>query len=80
MRTSLFYKLKKRGVPKSTLHDRISGKVSHGVKPGPKPLLSVVEFANFLVEVAQAGYGKTRKEVRYIAGNVAVDKMEKRIH
>ena len=57
------------------MHDRISGKVSHGDKPGPKPLLSAVEegeFANFLVEVAQAGYGKTRKEVRYIAGSVDV--------
>ena len=77
MRTPLFYELlsKKHGVPKSTLHDRISGKVSHGDKPGPKPLLSAVEegeFANFLVEVAQAGYGKTRKEVRYIAGSVDV--------
>ena len=26
------------------------------------------------MEVAQAGYGKTRKEVRHIAGRVAVDK------
>ena len=41
---------KKYDVPKSTLHDRISGKVHHGDKPGPKPLLSAVEeseFANF---------------------------------
>ena len=62
---------KDHGVPVSTLHDRISGKVSHGDKPGPKPLLSAVEeqeFATFLVEVSQAGYGKTRKEVRSIAG------------
>ena len=68
---------KKRGVPKSTLHDRISGKGNHGDKPGPKPLLSAAEeseFANFLVEVSQAGYGKTRREVRQIAGRVAVDK------
>ena len=62
MRTLLFYE---HGFPKSTLHDRISGKVSHGDKPGPKPLLSAVEeseFAKFLVEVTQAGYGKTIKE------------------
>ena len=68
---------KKHGVPKSTLHDRISGKVSHGDKPGPKPLLTAAEegeFADFLVEVSQAGYGKTRREVRQIAGRVAVDK------
>ena len=71
---------KKHGVPKSTLHDRISGKVSHGEKPGPKPLLTAAEeseFADFLVEVSQAGYGKTRREVRQIAGRVAVDKGKK---
>jgi len=68
---------KNRDVPKSTLHDRISGKVSHGIKPGLKPLLSAAEeseFANFLIEVSQAGYGKTRREVRKIAGRVAADK------
>ena len=46
-------------VPKSTLHDRISGKVKHGDKPRPKPLLAAAEeneFAIFLVEVSQAGY------------------------
>ena len=59
------------GVPKSTLHDRVSGRVSHGHKPGPKPYLSVAEekeFANFLVDVAKAGYGKTRQQIRNIAG------------
>ena len=78
--TPILQAAKKHGVPKSTLHDRISGKVSHGDKPGPKPLLSSIEeseFANFLVEVAQAEYGKTRKEVQYIAGNIAVDKGKK---
>ena len=69
------------GVPKSTLHDRISGKVYHGDKPGPEQLLSPVEeeeIANFLIEVAQAGCGKTRKEVRNIPGRVAVDKRGRR--
>ena len=28
------------GVPKLTLHDRISGNVTHGDKPGPDQLLS----------------------------------------
>ena len=36
----------KHGVPKSTLHDRISGKVKHGDKPGPKPLLTTAEEMN----------------------------------
>ena len=65
------------GVPKSTLHDRISGNVIHGDKPGPDQLLTPVkeeELSNFLMEVAKAGYGKTRKEVRQIAVRVAVDK------
>ena len=47
------------GIPKSTLHDRISGNVTHGDKPGPDQLLSPAEeeeLSNFLVEVAQAGY------------------------
>jgi len=68
---------KDHGVPVSTLHDRISGKVSHGDKPGPKPLQSAVEeqqFSTFLVEFSKAGYGKTRKEVQSVGGRVAVDK------
>jgi len=42
------------------LHDQISGKISHGDKPGPKLLLIAAEeseLADFLVEVSQAGYG-----------------------
>ena len=31
------------GVPKTSLHDRIKGRVVHGVKPGPKPYLSTEE-------------------------------------
>ena len=31
------------GVPRSTLHDRVSGRVVHGVKPGPKPYLDNAE-------------------------------------
>ena len=45
----------KHGVPKSTLHDRISGKDKHGDKPGPKSLLTTSEkneFADFLVEAS----------------------------
>ena len=64
-------------IPKTTLHDRISGKVLHGSKPGPKPYFSPTEekeMANFLFDVAKAGYGKTRKEVRQIAGMAAHDK------
>ena len=64
-------------IPKTTLHDRISGKVLHGSKPGPKPYFSPTEereMANFLIDVAKAGHGKTRKEVQHIAGMAAHDK------
>ena len=48
----------------------------------PNQLLSPAEeeeFSKLLIEieVAQVGYGKTRKEVRSIAGRVAVDKGRK---
>jgi len=38
---------KKHGVPKSTLHYQISGKVSRGDKSGPKPLLTAAEESEF---------------------------------
>ena len=74
--TPILRAARKHGIPKSTLHDRISEKVEHGKKPGPKQLLSAAEeeFSSFLIEVSQAGYGKTRKEVKNVAGMVAVDK------
>ena len=78
--TPILRAARKHGVPNSTLHDRISGKVKHGKKPGPKQLLSAAEeeeFSSFLIEVSRAGYGKTRKEVKSVAGMVAVDKGRK---
>ena len=65
------------GVPRSTLRDRVSGNVEHGTKPGPSPYLSnaeETELANVLVDVAKAGYGKSRSEIRRLAENVACDK------
>ena len=49
------------GIPRQTLHDRISGRVKHRTNPGPKPFLSHVEkdLASFLEETAKAGYGKS---------------------
>ncbi len=47
------------GLPKSTLYDHVSGKVSRLAKPGPKPYLSEEEeegLVNFLVKCAQIGY------------------------
>ena len=54
------------GVPATTLKDRLSGRVKHGSKPGPAPYLTEEEereLAEFLISVAQFGYGKTKHEV-----------------
>ena len=53
------------GVPRSTLQDRVHGKVTHGVKPGPRPYLAPAEekeLSMCIVDVTKAGYGKTRKK------------------
>ena len=68
---------REHGVPRQTLHDRINWKVVHGTNPGPKPFLSSAEekeLPNFLLDVAKAGYGKSRKQVRNLAEAVAHDK------
>ena len=55
---------REHGVPRQTLRDQINGKVVHGTKSGPKPLLSnaeETELLKFLLDVAKAGYGKSRK-------------------
>jgi hypothetical protein len=65
------------GIPRTTLQDRVRGKVVHGKNPGPKPYLVAAEekeLSQFLVDVAQAGYGKTRRQVMTIAENVAREK------
>ena len=43
------------GVPPTTLKDRLSGRVKHGTKPGPRPYLNDCEeraLADHLVEAA----------------------------
>ena len=65
------------GVPRTTLQDRVHGKVTHGAKPGPKPYLAPAEekeLSLFIVDVAKAGYGKTRQQIKAIAENVANEK------
>jgi len=54
------------GVPKSSLHDRISGKVQHGKRPGPISYLTVEEeseLANFLIRCADIGYPHSLPQV-----------------
>ena len=53
-------------IPKSTLGDRITGRVQHGALSGPKSYLSSQEeseLATFLTRCAAIGYPKTRHEV-----------------
>ena len=52
------------GVPKTTLKDRIAGRVKHGTKPGPVAYLDPSEeeeLVNFLFECSRVGYGKTER-------------------
>ena len=55
------------GVPRSTLKDRLSGRVVHGTNPGPQSYLfslEELELAAFLVDTAKMGYGQTRRDVK----------------
>ena len=52
---------KQHGVPKSTLYDRVTGRVTHGRKTGPNPYLTKAEeteLSKFLIVTNKAGYGK----------------------
>ena len=60
------------GVPKTTLKDRIAGRVSHGTNIGSKPYLSKKEeeeLVKFLINCSKMGYGKTRSEVLKNSGS-----------
>ena len=65
------------GVPRSTLKDRLSGRVKHGTKSGPKPYLTVeeeAELTSHLLQVADIGFGKTRRDVKFIVETYARQK------
>ena len=54
------------GVPRSTLKDRLSGCVAHGVKLGPRPYLTAeeeAELSSHLLQASDMGLGKTRQDV-----------------
>ena len=64
-------------VPKSTLHDRLTGKVSFNARAGPTPYLTHSEedeLASFLVYTAKIGYPFTRKRVLYLVQQMVEDK------
>ena len=52
-------------VPRSTLHDKIYGKVIHGTKSGPRKYLTSLEeeqLVSHLRNCSSIGYGKSRKD------------------
>ncbi len=65
------------GLPPSTLKDRVNGRVAHGTLPGPRSYLTEEEeksLVEHLIQTAQVGYGKTRKQVIAIVDNVIREK------
>ena len=65
------------GVSKSTLHDRISGKVIFGSRSGPARLLTEneeEELVVFLAHCAALGYPRSRKDVSAMVQTVLVQK------
>ena len=65
------------GIPKTMLKDRVSGCIAHGFKLGPKPYLTSQEenqLAEYLLEVADTGYGKTHKQVKAVVEEIAKEK------
>ena len=64
-------------VPKSTLQDHLSGRVSLGARSGPAKYLSDYEeeeLVNFLVESARIGYARSKKQVLAIVRSVVAKK------
>jgi len=56
-------------MPTQTLRDRISGRVQHGVRPGPKPYSWSTEengLAGCLIDTSKVGYGKSGQQVKAI--------------
>jgi len=73
----IYTSAREHGVPRTTLQDRILGKVKHGAKPGPQPYMTSEqerETVEFLLLASKAGYPKTRADISWIAEGVARDK------
>ena len=69
------------GVPKSTLGDRISGRVLPGSKSGPDTHLTSEEeeeLAGFLCRTALIGHARTRKEVLAIVNRILSSRGKKK--
>ena len=64
-------------VPRSTLHDRISGKVQFGARSGPPAYLTQQEeneLEDFICNCAKIGYARTRLQVIALVQHVTKEK------
>ena len=64
-------------MPKSTLYDRVSGRVAFGAKSGPPRYLTdgeEKELSNFLVGCSRIGYARSRKQVISLVGGIVAKK------
>ena len=64
-------------VPKSSLHDRLCGKVHCGSKPGPTPYLSYdeeEELTSFLIQTSKIGYPHTKAQTLAIVQRIVESK------
>ena len=62
-------------VPKSTLGDRITGRIEHGDKSGPDPIISAEDerkLAAYLIDVSKQGYRKSKEIILYMATQIAI--------
>ena len=67
-------------VPKSTLRDRITGRVVHGTKNGPESKLSTEDenkLAAYLIDTSRQGYGKSKEIIMFMATQIAVKRGKK---
>ena len=71
--TTLRDSARKYNVPVTTLHRRVNGIVAMGSRPGPAPVLSSMEdrLAQYLVDMADMGFGLSRQEVMRLAFQIA---------
>ena len=69
-------------VPKSTLRDRITGRVIHGKKNGAETKLTHEDeekLAAYLISSSKQGYGKSKETILFMATQIAL-KRGKTVH
>ncbi|KXJ15434.1 Jerky protein [Exaiptasia diaphana] len=61
-------------IPRTTLLDRLSGRVQHGYRSGPDTFLTSdqeQQLAAYLVDMSKQGYGKSKEIIIYMATSIA---------